>query len=157
MIKNTIIALLIIACIAEGAYILKTHHTKEELTMQPQSKSLMAPTNRPKPSFIMKGQKFADNPLSSKAYLIFPTNGPLTGDAKTAMTGWNMQTTASADGSTVVTLIPHEAEDIKQSFTVKPGNKLYFIEMTLVDDTTGVDENRGDDIGVLVDQNGIVQ
>ncbi len=157
------ILILIVACLAEGFFVFKERQEKIVLGLQlasVQQKSMkpsMQLGKRPAPMMVMKGQKFADTPLFSKAYLIFPTNGSLSSDAQKATTGWDIKTTLNADGSTQVDLIPKEAEDVKQSFTVKSGYKLYFIEMTLVDDQTGVDENRGDDIGVLVNQDGIVQ
>jgi hypothetical protein len=159
----TIATLLIFACIVEGYFIIKERNEKIALSIQDTTKqqAMMKPPagggKRPAPMMVMKGQKFSDNPLSQKAYLIFPTIGTVSSDAQTALTGWDMKTTPNSDGSTQVDLIPKEAEDIKQSFTIRAGFKLYFIEATLVDDKTGVDENRGDDIGVLVSPDGIVQ
>ncbi len=154
-----VIVFLVIFSIGEGYFVLRERNEKIALSNAWQtSKMMMAkPTNRPEPMFVMKGQKFAQSPLFQKAYLIAPVTGVLPDDAKKALTGWNVKTVNNADGSTQVTLIPHEAEDVQQQFTLKKGYTLYFIEMTLVDDTTGVDHNRGDDIGVLVDENGIVQ
>jgi len=43
-----------------------------------------------------------------------------------------------------------------QTFIVKPGYKLYFVEKSRGDDVGGVDANFGDDKGVLVDLNGYV-
>ncbi len=103
----------------------------------------------------MPGMKFKDNPLFSKAYQIAP--GDLSDDTKKAITGWDVKQQSLSDGSIQINLIPHEAEDIQQVFTVKPGHTFYFIEMNLADDTVQKDENRGDDMGVLVDKNGIVQ
>jgi hypothetical protein len=42
---------------------------------------------------------------------------------------------------------------------VKPGNTLYFIEMTPADDNVDSDKdlNYRDDYGIIVDANGIVQ
>lgn len=156
-----IICALVILCIGEGYWIVRERNAKIALSLgimaQKQQMPKMSPPPKGKPSFIMKGMKFSDSPLFSKAYLIAPVSGDLSKDAQIATTGWTVNSTANSDGSVSVDLVPKEAEDVKQSFTVKPGYKLYFIEMTLVDDGTGVDENRGDDIGVLVDPNGMVQ
>ncbi len=155
-----IIVILLIVSLAEGYYIYKKRTSAQTMitnnSMTPNNTTIK-PASKQKPTFVMKGMKFSDSPLVSKAYLIYPVNGDLSTDAQKALTGWNVKTNPQNDGSTIVTLVPHEAEDIQQQFTVKTGYKLYFIEMTLVDDKSGIDENRGDDIGVLVDQNGIVE
>jgi hypothetical protein len=111
----------------------------------------------PQPIMVKKGQDFTTSPLFSKAYQIFPVVATQSANEKEALNGWTVKKSLQADGSTQVDLISTESEDIRQSFIVKPGYKLYFIEMNLMDDKNGNDENRGDDIGVLVDQNGIVQ
>ena len=159
--SNLVVVALVLLAIAvgEGYYIMKGSATKGiPYVTQTQAMQAKKPTPRSaRPTFVMKGQKFADNPISKKAYLIAPVTGPLSRDAQIALTGWTVKTTNNPDGSLQVNLIPQETEDVQQQFTVKPGNKLYFIELTLADDSaTGGDANRGDDIGVLVDQNGIV-
>lgn len=155
----SIIIILIILCVGEAYFFVKERNEKIALSTSPKKNStIMKPSGgRPKAVFIMKGQKFSENALYAKAYLIFPVVGSLSADAQKALVGWDVKTTANSDGSSQIDLIPKEAEDIRQSFTIKQGYKLYFIEMNLADDQTGVDENRGDDIGVLVNQDGIVQ
>lgn len=154
-----VVIILVVLSIAEGYYIVKERNAKNALSMIVQSQVVKAqPTKRPAPMFVMKGRKFADNPLSQKAYLIAPITGELSADAKKALTGWDVKTTDNPDGSLQVDLSPQETGDVKQQFTLKPGYKLYFIELSPADDSaTEGDANRGDDIGVLVDQNGIVQ
>lgn len=160
--KNTvtaIIIILIILCVGEGYFVVKERNEKIALSMVPQNVKMPAkPSPRPRPMFITRGQNFADNPLSKKAYLIAPVTGDLSADAKRALTGWDVKTTNNTDGSVQVNLVPHETEDVQQQFTVKPGYKLYFIELTLADDSAADgDANRADDIGVLVNSDGIVQ
>lgn len=153
-----IIILLLVVCIAEGFFVFKERNAKLAMMQAVKAASTRVtppPGRRPMP--FMQGQKFSDNPLSAKAYLIFPTSGVLSDDAKKALEGWDLKTTQNSDGSTTIDMIPLKSEYIRQTFTVKSGFKLYFIEATLVDDKPDVDENRGDDTGVLVDQNGIVQ
>lgn len=154
-----VVIVLVVLSIAEGYYIVKERNAKNALSMIVQSQTMTAPpTKKPAPMFVIKGRKFADNPLFQKAYLIAPVTGELSVDAKKALTGWVVNTTDNPDGSFQVDLSPQETGDIKQQFTLKPGYKLYFIELSPADDSaTEGDANRGDDIGVLVDQNGIVQ
>ena len=156
-----VIVILLLACLGEGYWINRERNEKLALGMSLGKTIAMMtpkpPTGSSRPMPMMKGSKFADNPLSSKAYLIAPATGALSADAQKATTGWTITSKDNGDSTTTVTLTPKEAEDVQQVFTLKSGDKLYFIEMTLIDDTTGVDENRADDMGVLVDQNGIVQ
>ncbi len=161
--KNILIGIciiLVLACLGEGYLINRERNEKIALSValvkQQQSMQPKTPTGT-RPTPLLKGQKFADNPISSKAYLIAPTTSTLSADAQKALTGWTVTKKANADGTTQVTLIPKEAEDVEQTFTLHEGYKLYFIEMNLSDDATGVDENRGDDMGVLVNDKGIVQ
>ncbi len=159
--KNILVGIIIVLaviCVAEGFFIVHERNAKiAAMNYAARRSRIGQQPPRGKPMLVLKGQNFMNNPLFSRAYLIFPTSGTLSSDAQKAMAGWTMNTTANSDGSTQVDLIPKEAEDVKQSFTVKQGYKLYFIELTLSDDQTGVDLNRADDIGVLVDPNGIVQ
>lgn len=164
--KNILVGLivvLVIICLGEGYFINKERDEKIGLSFkiasleQARAKPTGTGGNRPAPAMVIKGQTFADNPLSSKAFLIFPTTRALSSEAQTALTGWNIKKTPNADGSTQVDLIPSESADIKQSFIVKAGYKLYFVDLTSSDEKTGVEQNRGDDIGVLVDDKRIVQ
>lgn len=70
-----------------------------------------------------------------------------------------MKTQTLADGSTQVDLVPTETGSNykNQTFIVKTGFKLYFIEIRSGDDQPGQDNDPRDDIGILVDANGIVQ
>jgi len=156
-----IIAILIVVCLVEGYLIKHERDAKIAIavnsTLQRQNPAQRPQSGGRAPGFVTKGMKFQDSPLFSKAYKIFPVTGSLSGDAKKATTGWNIKTINLSDGSTQVNLVPLEAEDVQQEFIVKPGYSLYFIELNLADDATGIDQNRMDDMGVLVDQNGIVQ
>lgn len=157
-----VIIVLLVAVAGVGYFAMRERNEKNALgasLAMEQQKAMKPKTPSGAPKFLplMKGAKFSDNPISSKAYLIAPVAGALSKDAQTALTGWTVTSTPNSDGTTTVTLTPKEAEDVQQQFTLKTGYKLYFIEMNLADDATGVDENRGDDMGVLVDDKGMVQ
>lgn len=162
MIKNIIIGVLALAVIFETSYIVvKKVATKvtTEIT-ETSAKPVVAPApqpSRPAPSFLTKGATLSASPIAKYAYLVAP--GPLTPDAKSALIGWTIVSKAQADGSTVVTLTPKDSDDQFQSYTVKPTQKLYFVEMTPVDDiqNTDSDKNLRDDYGIIVDADGIVQ
>jgi hypothetical protein len=101
-------------------------------------------------------QLFADSPMFSFAYQIFP--GALSADAKQAMTGFTTQIQTTSDGSTQVTMTATNPEYTSQQYVVKPGYKLYFIEKNPGDDS--VSENKdgflADDTAVLVDAQGYI-
>lgn len=100
-------------------------------------------------------QLFSDSPLSQNAYLI---SGSTTYDAntKTALSGFKVTKKTLADGSTEITLNSTNPEYQTQIYTVKQGEKLYFIEGISGDDNGTSDRNIGDDTAVLVDANGYI-
>lgn len=101
-------------------------------------------------------QKFSDQPYYKMSYLI--SDDTLSSDAKTALTGFSMGKQTLQNGDTQITLTAQKAEYHNQQYTLRPGDKLYFIEKFLGDDNTGadVDNNMGDDEAVVVDSQGNV-
>ncbi len=97
--------------------------------------------------------KFADSADWSYAYLISGDN--LDANATAALVGFQLQKNSLADGSINITLKAQSSEYTDQSYVVKPGQKLYFIERTLRDDQDG-ERNLHDDQAVVVDANGFV-
>jgi len=122
---------------------------------QPKPSGMARPSGPPS----MKGQKFSDLPMASNAGQIYP--GVISESTKAAMSGWNIKTSALSDGSTQVSLIPTGSEasegDTAHTFVVKTGEKLYFVDLNPNDDGPTEDANSHDDLGILVDANGIVQ
>jgi hypothetical protein len=99
-------------------------------------------------------QLFSSSPMSQYAYLI---SSP-TYDANTeqALSGFKVTKSTLADGSIQVTLNAQNPEYKTQTYTVKAGEKLYFIEKTLRDDNGTEDKFLGDDTAVLVDASGYI-
>jgi hypothetical protein len=97
---------------------------------------------------------FASSPLAQNAYLISTS----TYDASTtrALSGFTVTKKALPDGSTQITLNSQNAEYQTQVYTIKPGEKLYFIEKFLADDSASGDRNIKDDSAVVVDKNGYI-
>lgn len=163
--KNIVIAVLILAVIAEGGllgYFYKKSKMPTVVLGSAVSSNLTANQknhNTPKlppPPSAMKGTKLMSSPLSTHAYLVFP--GDLTDEAKKATNGWQIKTEKNTDGSTDVSFIPMESTDTKQVYTVASGNQLYFVELNLGDDTKpGADINLRDDYGVITDKDGTIQ
>jgi cytoskeletal protein RodZ len=97
---------------------------------------------------------FKDSSLSQNAYLIStPTYDTST---KAALSGFNLTQKTLADGSDEVTITPTSPGTQAQVYTVTTGEKLYFIEGMIGDDTGNNDSNLGDDRVVLVDANGYI-
>lgn len=98
--------------------------------------------------------KFADASDAQYAYLISTDNY----DAKTkaALAGFTVDRKVLSDGTQQINLIAQKSEYQSQSYTVAPGQKLYFIERFLQDDPNGEERNMGDDKAVLVDANGYI-
>ena len=98
--------------------------------------------------------KFADTSDAQNAYLISIDNY----DAKTneALAGFKVDRKVLSDGTQQINLVAQEAGYQSQSFTVAPGQKLYFVEKFLQDDQNGQERNMGDDKATLVDADGYI-
>ncbi|MCL5073914.1 MAG: hypothetical protein M1308_23935 [Actinobacteria bacterium] len=114
-----------------------------------------SPQSNPSQNSIT-GQKFQDSNIYQYSYKIFP--GSLTPKAQQALSGFNMQTKVLSDGSTQVDLIAIEQNYKNQSYIVKPGNSLYFIEKNMSDDSpeNNTDKTTADDSAVIVDPQGFI-
>lgn len=154
-----VIAVLIIVSVIEGYYVIHERNAKIALGVKTEQSRMFLKKTSPqgRPIIVSPGMKFVDSPFYATAYKIAPITGTLSQKTQIALTGWNMKTENLTGGDLQVTLSPLETGDVKQVYVVKPGDTLYFVEMKLADDATGSDKNRLDDMGVLVDKNGIVQ
>jgi len=102
-----------------------------------------------------QGTKLIDEPYFSKAYLI--SSDTLDTAAQNAISGFSLSKTALADGSVNITLKALNSEYTDRSYTVQPGQSLYFIEMSGGDDSPPNGERYiNDDSAVIVDSNGYV-
>src|ERR1035437_8018152 len=140
--KNLIVTLIVVLLVIVVAFfVFKNSNKKEE-------NNSTIPTAQSNTAL----QLFSSSPMSQYAYLI---SGP-TIDAKTeeATMGFIISKKALSDGSMQITLNSQNTEYKTQTYTVKTGEKLYFIEKFLVDDSENADKNLNDDTAVLVDANG---
>ena len=148
--KNIIVAALISLMIIETGYLVYRHATKPAIASN-------TPVRGARPIFLSKGSNLTTSALKQYAYQIAP--GAMSDSAKQKLTGFTIDAITNTDGSTTVTLTPKDSEDQHQQYTIKPGQLLYFIEQTPVDDKSdsATDSNYRDDYGVITDANGIVQ
>lgn len=100
------------------------------------------------------GTSFANSFLASHAYLI--STQTLAQNATQALSGFQRTITPLANGSERVTLTAQRAGYQNQTYLVTPSEKLYFVEMSLGDDTGDHDYRTTDDHAVLVDANGTI-
>jgi len=154
-----IVFVIILLVVAGGAYLYGRGSVKPVVLSAKTSDQAGFQGPPPSGPPSMKGQKFSDTSLYTQAVQIYP--GPISESAKAILTGWNLKTTNLSDGSAQADLIPVGSEategDTMHSFVVKPGYKLYFVDLNPSDDKPGMDENTHDDLGILVDGSGIVQ
>ncbi len=101
-------------------------------------------------------QLFQSSSDAQFSYQIFP--GTVSAQAKTAMAGFALTTQSMTDGATQVMLSAQNPGYQTQVFTLKTGEKLYFIERMGGDDHAAqdTDTNLGDDKGVVVDASGYI-
>ena len=100
--------------------------------------------------------KFKNSPLWQSAVKIFP--GPLSAKAKTALTGFDLQTKNLPGGSTQVTLFAKQLGYKTQNFIVKKGYSVYFVESLTSDDSQNENSDTlmVDDTAFLIDPNGFI-
>ena len=118
-----------------------------------------APAPKGPPS--LKGQTFANTDFYSNAVLVYP--GTLSKEAKAVSTGWQVKSKTLPDGTTQVDLIPVGSEategDTAHTFNLAKGDKLYFVDLNPKDDnnTENADNNKNDDMGIIVGPDVIVK
>ena len=78
--------------------------------------------------------------------------------AQRALAGFNVDKKVMGDGTTQITLTTTTPGYVNQSYTLQPGQQLYFIETSMGDDSTNPSQefNLGDDTAVIVDAQGYV-
>ena len=103
------------------------------------------------PASTPTGPKITDPEYAGIAHLI--SGATLDASAQTATSGFNINRVANSDGTTTFTLTSTNPEYQDQTYTLQPGQQLYFIERSLGDDSSG-EGNIGDDTAVVTDANG---
>lgn len=95
-----------------------------------------------------------DTPYWSRAHLV--SDGPIDAATQRAMAGFTVQTAAQPDGSKKITLHTTVRGVQDRTYDLKPGQKLYFIEGGMGDDTAGQEYALGDDAAVVTAQDGTI-
>lgn len=167
--KNVIIGILVIMALTEGYFLMMKKSAPTALgaatatiatTPSPQTSGGPRPSGFPggrPPAPLARGDKFVGSAVEKFAHLIAP--GTISADSQQYLTGFAVKSTSLEGGDTQVDLVPKDSDDQFQSYVLKPGDSLYFVEMTPVDDKADkdVDANYRDDYGIVVNSQGIVQ
>ncbi len=97
-------------------------------------------------------QLFADSPYKPYAYLI--STDTVDTATQQALSGFKLVKQNNADGSQTISLKALESRYADQTYVVKPGEKLYFIETSLSDDPANRELSLSDDTAILVNAQG---
>ncbi len=99
-------------------------------------------------------QLFKDSPYVSYAYLVSTDN--IDSSTKQALSGFKLEKQSIAGGGQTITLKALDAGYADQSYTLKPGDKLYFIETSLGDDPYNHELSLSDDTAIVVNAQGYI-
>lgn len=155
--KNIIIAVLVVAVVAEG-YLLWKKKTMPVAAGTP-TQMMARPSGMPArpPAMLAKGDNLLKSAMAQYAYKIAP--GDIPAASQKVLIGFSVNTTQLPNGSEQVDLVPKDTDDQFQTYVITSGELLYFIEMTPNDDKTDEDKdlNYRDDYGIITDANGVIQ
>jgi zona occludens toxin (predicted ATPase) len=144
MIAMLAVALTIAACTSYSAPS-TAGQNPAPITTQPSNPA----TVNPAPAAV----KFSDSQYAAYAHLI--SGDTLDAAAQSATSGFNIQKTSNADGTTTIALSSTNPEYQNQTYTLQSGEQLYFIERNPGDDNGG-EGALGDDTAIVVDANGYI-
>ena len=132
----------------------KTNSSDSSVTATKKDKSAKAPAVA---ADTTSGQKlkFTDQDYAKNSYLI-SGDAPLSADAKLVLTGYAMSKQVNTDKTVTITLKALKSEYHDQSYTLKPGEQLYFIEKFLQDDQNENETNLHDDTAAIVAADGTI-
>jgi hypothetical protein len=108
------------------------------------------------PAATSTGTLFADSPYAAHAYLISAT-GTLSAAVQAALSGFSVQRQMLPDGTMQVRVSSAAPAGGTETYSVKSGEKLYFVENFMMDDASGSDRFLGDDKIFLVGADGMIQ
>ncbi len=145
--KSYLVGIIVVVVVIGAVVVLKNYNVGGQ--------PLGSASNTPTASTDSSGKvKFTDTDNAQYAYLI--STDAYDTQTQAALSGFTVDKKTQPDGSMSVTLTAHKAGYVSQSYTVMPGEKLYFIERSLGDDGDNDDATLADDHAVLVDANGYV-
>lgn len=162
--KNIIVVLALVIVVGGGLLyyqqVQAPRATPEGVVTQPPVRPpVQQPTAPAVTNATTSVMKFKDQPYVQFAYEVDPNGlNALSPTLKLALSGFTLTAKKETNGSTVVSFKSINTEYHDQQYTLRPGDKLYFIEKNLKDDQDGQEKYLQDDTAVVVDKDGnIVQ
>ncbi len=162
MLKKSQIVFAVILVVAAGGLFLFARHKNGGTSAAVPQAAMAAPGGSrtapppPLPSTVATGTPFAGSPYAAHAYLISAT-GTYDAATRQALSGFQVQRHMLANGSMSVQMVSLQGGYPSRTYTVAPGEKLYFVENFIMDDASGGDRFLGDDRVILVGANGMIQ
>lgn len=101
------------------------------------------------------GVLFSTSKYAAHAYLISTTSA-YNAATQTALDGFQVNRQTLPDGSLQIQLVAQKNGYVTQTYTVEPGESLYFIEDFSGDDSVNEDANPSDDHAILVSADGYI-
>ena len=145
--KAAIIIAVVLIVGGSAAFVIHNHNDKPDLgaASQPASGSTASSSQK---------QLFKGSQYEQYAYLI--SGDSLDSSAQQAITGFKLNKRSNPDGTVTITLKALEPAYNDQTYTLKPGQKLYFIETSLSDDQDNRELSMSDDTAIIVDSQGYI-
>ncbi len=164
MTKKAVVALVAVVVVVGGGFLFLRNNQNIALTPSPQTATMannVVPSNTQPSQATSSTQSsstailFANSQYASSSYLI-STTSTYNAATQQALKGFQVKKKVLTDGSLQIELIALQSEYPNQTYVVKPGEKLYFVEVSSVDDSVSEDHSPADDHAILVDANGYV-
>jgi len=164
MTKQAVIALMAVVVVVGGGFLFLRNNQNIALTSSPQTATIadnVVPSSA-QPSQAASSTQgsstamlFANSQYASSSYLI-STTSTYNAATQQALKGFQVKKKVLADGSLQIELIALQSEYPNQTYIVKPGEKLYFAEVSSVDDSVSEDHSPADDHAILVSADGFI-
>ena len=103
---------------------------------------------------VTAAMKITDAPYWPNAYLI--SEGNFDAQTQAALAGFTVTSADSPDGGKTITLKAVDPRYHDQTYALKPGQKLYFVEKSMGDDQNNQEYNLRDDWGVVTNSDGTI-
>jgi hypothetical protein len=153
MSRGVLIMVVIALVIAAAGAMFVTLIPHAPLTRQNVAIAYNSNASQAKQHVNSSGVLFSSTQYFPYAYQVYP--GPISSQAQSALTGFNLTSTILQNGTTEVTLAI-AGNNQHQYIILKPDYKLYVVETTFGDDGFNFDSSFGDDGFVVVDPSGYI-
>lgn len=157
--KITILLYIFVILIIAGYLVLNNYQTSGNIILnkntQTSDSQISASSNNSNQDKNQEQKiKLSETRYWNYAYLI--SNNNLDNKEKLALSGFDRKKETLPDGSVKIILKTLSSNYNNQTYILKNGEKLYFIETSLGDDPQFKEYNLGDDVAIKVDSDGYI-